>query len=63
MTIRELRDLVNYDTVIWIETAEEEYLEAGEADSLSHKYDDYDIGRMFVQHYPALHAHGITVQV
>lgn len=32
MKIRELRDLVAGDTVLWIESAEEEYLEAGEAD-------------------------------
>lgn len=63
MKIRELRDLVDGDTVLWIETAEEQYLEAGEADSLSHKYDDYDIGRMFVQHYHSMHAHGITIQI
>lgn len=63
MTIRELRDLVDGDTVLWIETAEEDYLEAGEADSLSHKYDDYDIGRMFVQHYPSMYTHGITIQI
>lgn len=42
---------------------EEEYLEAGEADSLSHKYDDYDIGRMLVQRYPSMHTTGITIQI
>lgn len=63
MKIKELRALVEKDTVLWIETAEEQYLEAGEADCLSHKYDEYDIGRMIVQHYPALFAYGITVQV
>ena len=63
MKIRELRDLVDGDTVLWIETAEGEYLEAGEADSLSHKYDDYDIGRMLVQRYPSMHTSGITIQI
>lgn len=63
MKIRELRDLVDGDTVLWIETAEEEYLEAGEADSLSRKYDDYDIGRMFVQQYPSMCTTGITIQI
>lgn len=63
MKIRELRSLVDADTILWIESAEEEYLEAGEADRLSHKYDDYDISRMFVQHYPAMFAHGITIQI
>ena len=63
MKIRELRDLVDGDTVLWIGSAEKEYLEAGEADSLSHKYDDYDIGRMFVQHYPSMYTTGITIQI
>lgn len=63
MTVGELRTLVDYDTFLWIETAEEECLEAGEADGLSHKYDSYSIGRMFVQHYPSLFTHGITVQI
>lgn len=63
MKIGELRNLVDGDTMLWIETAEEEYLEAGEADNLSHKYDDYDIGRMLVQHYPSMYTHGITIQI
>jgi len=63
MTIRELRDLVDADTILWIETAEEKYLEFGEAGRLSYKFDSYDIRRMLVQYYPSLHAHGITVQV
>jgi len=63
MTIRELRELVDGETFLWIETAEEECLEASEADCLSHKYDDYTIGRMFVQYYPSIRIHGITVQI
>lgn len=63
MTIRELRDAVDADTVLWIETTEEQYLEAGEAGGLSHKYDQYNIRRMFVQHYPSMFAHGITIQI
>lgn len=63
MKIKELRYLVDGDTVLWIESAEGKYLEAGEADGLSHKFDDYDIGRMFVDHYPALFTYGITIQI
>lgn len=63
MKIRDFRYLVDGDTVLWIETENGQYLEAGEADSISHKYDGHDIHRMFVQHYPALYAHGITIQV
>lgn len=63
MTVRELRDLVDADTILWIETTEEKYLEAGEAGGLSHKYGSCEIKRMFVQHYPSLYAHGITVQI
>lgn len=63
MKVKELRDLVARDTILWIETAEEEYLESGEAAGLSHKYDDYDIGYMLVQHYPAMFAYGITVRI
>lgn len=63
MTIRELRDVAAADTVLWIETTEEQYLEAGEAGSLSHKYDQYDVRRMIVQHYPSIFANGITIQI
>lgn len=63
MTVGDLRDLVDGDTVLWIETKDGKYLEANEAIYLSHKYDGYDIVRMFVQHYPAMYTHGITVQV
>lgn len=63
MKIKDLRYLLDGDTFLWIETAEEKYLEANEINHLSHKYDDYDIGRMLVQRYPAFATYGITIQI
>lgn len=63
MKIKELRDLTPEDTMIWIETAEEEHLEHGENKYLSGEYDDYDIGRMYPQRYRAFSSIGITVQI
>ena len=49
MKVRELREAVPGDTLLWIETEQEEYREAGENSRLSCKYDDVTIVQMFPQ--------------
>jgi len=61
--VRDLRSITPKDTVLWIETAEEEYLEAGENEYLSSIYNDRDISIMYPEHYKALSTTGITVHV
>lgn len=63
MNIYELMATVTPDTVLWIETTEEQYCEAGEAARLSHKYDDKIIKAMYPEHYQSLYCTGITVQI
>lgn len=63
MKVKELRELIEPDTTLWIETEAEQYLEANEKDYLSHKYDNYDISIIKVQHYKSIGTTGITIQV
>lgn len=63
MTIYDLRATVSLDTVLWIETAEGAYCEAGESAHLSHKYDDRAIKSMYPEHYKSLYCTGITAQI
>lgn len=63
MTVYELRATVTPDTVLWIETTEEQYCEAGEASHLSHNYDDKTIKIIYPEHYQSLYCTGITVQI
>lgn len=63
MKVSELKAVVPKDTVIWIESVNEEYCEAGEASQLSYKYDDKDISVMYPEHYASLYCTGITVRI
>jgi len=63
MKVCELRAITPKDTVLWIETYEEEYREAGENEYLSNKHDDKDIKLMYPEYYKSLSTTGITVQI
>lgn len=63
MTIKELRDVTPKDTVLWIETEQEEYIESGENEYLSYKHDDKRITKIYPEYYKALCVTGITVHV
>ncbi len=61
MTVSDIREVVPFDTVLWIQRASGEYCEENEADCLSHKYDDKTVKTMYPEHYKVLGCVGITV--
>lgn len=63
MKLNELRRLIDPNVSVWLETPEGKYLESGEIGKMSHKFDGYIVKRQYVEHYPALFAWGLTIQI
>ena len=63
MTLRELREIIEPNTLLWIETPDEEYLEAGEEKELTRRYDTYTVKEIYIYHIKSMFAWGIIVQV
>lgn len=63
MKLKELRRLIDPNVSVWLETPEGKYLESGEIGKMSRKFDGYIVKRQYVEHYPALFAWGLTIQI
>lgn len=61
MTVSGIREAVPFDTILWIQRTDGEYCEAGEAYSLSYKYDDKAVSIMYPEYYKSMLCTGITV--
>lgn len=61
MTVRDIRDAVPFNTVLWIQRTNGEYCEAEEAYKLSYKYDNKEVSTMYPEHYKSMFCTGITV--
>lgn len=63
MKLKELRRLIDPNVSVWLETLDGKYLESGEIGEMSRKFDGYIVKRQYVEHYPALFAWGLTIQI
>lgn len=63
MKLNELRRLIDPNVSVWLETPEGKYLGSGEIGKMSRKFDGYIVKRQYVEHYPALFAWGLTIQI